>query len=73
MSYGFGSLVGFAVAFIGMLWLLVTAFKTSLWWGLASLLLPPVLIIFALVYLKVTWQALLLWIAGLVVLFAAAS
>lgn len=40
--------VGLVLASAGWFWLLVRAFRTSLWWGLVSLFVPPLLLLFVL-------------------------
>src|SRR5262245_54824483 len=43
---------GAAMMLIGFLWLVVRAFGVSTGWGIATLLLPPVGLIFMVVHLK---------------------
>ena len=45
--------IGFLISIVAGIWLLVVAFKTSIWWGLGSLLLPFISLIFVFVH----WQA----------------
>lgn len=44
--------LGLLLTGAGWLWLLVRAFRTSLWWGLAGLLFAPAVLVFALTH----WQ-----------------
>ena len=44
--------VGLLVSVVAGIWLLVVAFKTSVWWGLGSLLIPFVALIFVIMH----WQ-----------------
>lgn len=39
-------IAGGMLAALGWLWLLVRAFRTSVWWGLAVLLVPPLAVLF---------------------------
>ena len=39
---------GLALATLAWIWLIVRAFQEKVWWGLASLLLPPLALVFAL-------------------------
>lgn len=39
-------LIGYALAIVGGLWLLVLAFQTSLGWGLGTLIVPFVSLVF---------------------------
>lgn len=38
--------LGAVLAVIGSIWLLIAAFRQSIWWGLGSILLPLVWLIF---------------------------
>ena len=42
--------VGYGIAIVGGIWLLVVAFRESLGWGLCSLLLPIVSLVFAITH-----------------------
>ena len=59
--------LGFILWVIGNIWILVRAFKTGLWWGLGSLFIPLVGLVFALLHLRDTWKALLIEVAGVVI------
>lgn len=39
---------GLAIAVVAWTWLIVSAFRQTVWWGLGSLILPPVALLFAL-------------------------
>ena len=52
----------------GWVWLLRNAFRTHVLWGLAGLLVPPVLVVHGLLRLKDSRTALLAYVAGIVVL-----
>lgn len=58
--------LGSLVSFVGGIWLLVLAFKKSIGWGLASLLIPFVILVFAFMNLEVTKKPLLIVVAGIV-------
>jgi len=45
--------IALLVALVSGIWLLVVAFKTSVWWGLGSLFIPFVSLIFVIM----NWQA----------------
>jgi ABC-type glycerol-3-phosphate transport system permease component len=42
--------IGTIISLVGGIWLLVEAFKTSVWWGLGSLIVPFVSLVFAIKY-----------------------
>ena len=44
--------VGILLSLIGGIWLLVVAFQTSIWWGLGSLFIAPVSLVFTILH----WQ-----------------
>lgn len=71
-------ILGSLVAGIGGLWLLVTAFQTSVLWGLGTLLVPLVSLIFVILNWEAARRPFLLQLAGagmiiLGVLFAPAA
>jgi hypothetical protein len=55
---------GVILAFVGGIWMLVLAFKESLVWGLCSLLIPFVLLVFALMHWDTCKKAFGIWVAG---------
>ncbi len=59
-------LVGGAMMLIGGLWLLVVTFQESVLWGLGSLFIPFVSLVFVVMHWEVAKQPFLLNIAGLV-------
>lgn len=61
--------LGVILLLVGNIWILVYAFKASIWWGLGSLFIPFVGLIFVLLNLRDTWKPLLLEIVGFVILF----
>jgi hypothetical protein len=57
-------LAGLAIAAIAWIWLLVRAFRENLWWGLASLILPPVALVFAVRHSQRAISPLVLFVLG---------
>ena len=64
---GLGSLI----AFIGAIWLLVLAFKKSIVWGLASLFIGPVLLVFAIMNWGDCKKPFLIWLGGFALIMVA--
>lgn len=60
-------IAGILLSSIAWIWLLVLAFRTRLWWGLVTFFLPPMLLIFSLVFWKRTRKPAILLVAGLLV------
>lgn len=61
--------IGALLCIVGGLWIVVNAFKESIWWGLGSLLIPLVGLIFAIMNFAENKIPLLLYVIGIVVLF----
>jgi hypothetical protein len=59
-------LVGALIAVVGSLWLLVKAFQTSIWWGLGSLFIPFVQLIFVIMNWAECKKPFLILLAGAV-------
>lgn len=59
------SVIGYIVMLVGWIWILVKAFKTSLGWGLASLLIPLVGLIFVALNFALCKKPFLIWLLGL--------
>ena len=57
-------IIGLALAVIGGIWLLVVAFKTSILWGLGSLLVPFVSLVFVVMHWQASKNPFLLQLAG---------
>jgi hypothetical protein len=55
---------GLAIAALAWIWLLIRAFRHSIWWGLGSLLLPPLAFAFSLRQPQKTIGPLVLFILG---------
>ena len=65
--------LGGLIALVGAIWLLVVAFQKSIWWGLGSLLIPFVSLIFVIMHWQVSKKPFLISIAGGVLLGVAAA
>lgn len=65
--------LGVAIGFIGWLWLVVNAFRTSALWGVGSLLISPIALIFGLLNFGENKIPLLLSVLGLVLYFMGAG
>ena len=64
-------IVGMILGVVGGIWLLVIAFKTSVWWGLGSLLIPFVSLIFVIMHWQPSKKPFLIYIAGAVLVIIA--
>jgi hypothetical protein len=64
--------VGFAIAFVGGLWLLYKAFCQSLLWGIACIFLPFMALFFVLFHWHEAKKPFLTNVAGLVIAILAA-
>lgn len=58
--------LGVILLLIGGIWILVEAFKESIVWGLCSLFIPLVALVFAFMHLDRTKRALVIYAVGLV-------
>jgi hypothetical protein len=58
--------LGAVLALVGAIWLLVVAFKKSVWWGLGSFFIPFVNVIFAIMNWQVSKTPFLIMIGGIV-------
>ncbi len=56
--------IGIVVALIGGTWILIKAFEKNVWWGLGSLLLPLVSLVFVALHWKKTWRPFLVNVLG---------
>jgi hypothetical protein len=57
--------LGGLIAFVGGIWLLVVAFKESVWWGLGSIFIPFVSLVFVIVHWQVSKKPFLIQLAGI--------
>ncbi|MGJ7902255.1 hypothetical protein [Lysobacter sp. 1R34A] len=60
--------LGIVLCLIGGLWIVVNAFRKSIWWGLGSLLIPFVAVIFAVMNFAQNKIPLIIYIVGIVLL-----
>lgn len=65
--------LGVALSFIGWLWLVVNAFRESALWGIGSLIISPIALIFGLLNFGENKIPLLLSLVGLVMYFMGAG
>lgn len=65
--------LGVALGFIGWLWLVVNAFRTSALWGIGSLLISPIALVFGLLNFGENKIPLLLSVLGVVLYFMGAG
>jgi len=61
-------IVGGIVGTVGGIWLIIVAFKESVWWGLGSIFVPFVSLIFAITHWAQAKVPFLITVGGLVVL-----
>ena len=63
---GIIAIIGVIIMIIGFIMLLIVAFKKNIWWGLGSIFVPFV----ALIFLIMNWQkgkkSFFIWLAGFV-------
>jgi hypothetical protein len=60
--------LGLLISIVAGIWLLVVAFKTSVWWGLGSLLIPFVALIFVIMHWQVAKKPFLWNLLGAVLI-----
>jgi len=65
--------LGVALSLVGWLWLVVNAFRESALWGIGSLIISPIALIFGLLNFGENKIPLLLSIAGLALYFMGAG
>ncbi len=70
MVIGFAA---YAAVAVGQIWLIVLAFRTGLLWGLTSLFISPVAILFAVTHWRSGRDPLLLEVTGVLLLFVGVS
>ena len=64
-------ILGLILGVVGGIWLLVVAFKTSIWWGLGCLLIGPVSLVFAVMHWQDAKKPFLISLAGTVLIIVA--
>ncbi|MEO8000615.1 MAG: hypothetical protein ABI644_01980 [Arenimonas sp.] len=65
------AMLGLLIAAVGGIWLLVITFQTSILWGLASLFIPIVSLIFVIMHWEETKKPFLIELAGIAIMVAA--
>lgn len=63
------TVIGYLVALVGGIWILVLAFRKSVWWGLGSLFIPFVGIVFAIMNWTEAKVPFLIEVGGVVLIF----
>ncbi len=63
--------LGFGIALIGGIWLVIRAFKITIWWGLGSFLVYPILLIFVALHWSYAKKPFLIHLVGLVIMVVA--
>ena len=61
-------IVGLLAAAVGGIWIIVLAFKKSIGWGLASLFIPFVGLVFAFMNWALCKRPFLIWLLGVILL-----
>jgi hypothetical protein len=56
--------LGLVLGIVGNLWIVVLCFQTGILWGLGSLFVPPVGLLFCILNIRETWKPLLLAVVG---------
>ena len=64
--------LGGLITLLGAIWLLVVAFKKSVWWGLGSLLIPFVSLVFVILNWQDSKKPFLIQVVGVVLCFIGA-
>jgi hypothetical protein len=58
--------LGMVLGLVGFIWLVVVAFKKSVWWGLGTLIVPFVGLIFAIMNWQTAKTPFLVYLAGVI-------
>ena len=69
---GILAILGWIIMAVGGIWLLVIAFKEHILWGLGSLFIPFVGLVFVIMHWKKSAKPFFIWLAGFVVMFVGA-
>ena len=64
--------IGMGLGLLGGIWLLIVAFKESIWWGLGSLFIPFVSLIFVVLHWSVAKTPFLISLLSIVMVIAGA-
>jgi len=62
------TLVGGVTAFVGGIMILIKAFQKSILWGIGSLIVPFVILVFVFLNWEESKQGFLIWLAGFIVI-----
>lgn len=64
--------IGMGLSLLGGIWLLIVAFKESIWWGLGSLFIPLVSLIFVVLHWSVAKTPFLISLVSVAMIIAGA-
>jgi hypothetical protein len=64
--------IGGLVALIGFIWFLVVAFRQTIWWGLGSLFIPIVALVFLIMHWGDAAKPFFVWLLGVVIMIVVA-
>jgi hypothetical protein len=72
-TFGWGLLIlGYVLAFLGSLWIIVLGWQRNILWGVICFLVPAVQLVYVVVYWKESKEAFFLLVAGLGLVILAA-
>jgi hypothetical protein len=60
-------IIGIIIMIVGGIMLLIVAFKENIWWGLGSIFVPFVALIFVIMHWQKSKKPFFIWLGGLVV------
>lgn len=60
-------IVGVIIMIVGGIMLLIVAFKESIWWGLGSIFVPIVALVFLIMHWQKAKKSFFIWLAGFAV------
>ena len=60
--------IGGIVALIGFIWFLVVAFRQTFWWGIGSLFIPIVALVFLIMHWGDAKKPFFVWLIGAVIM-----
>lgn len=60
--------LGIALCVIGGLWIVINAFRKSIWWGLGSLIIPLVALVYAIMNFAENKIPLAIYVVGIILL-----
>lgn len=65
---GIVSIIGIIITLVGMVKLLIVAFRESILWGLACLLIPVVSLVFVIMHWENSKKSFLIYVVGLFIM-----